>query len=75
MFACILGNDYLCRNNQQTMKKPLLLILTSIICFAGCKKEDPEQVADGFEMAVTPSNVMDNEGKVMERHTVLKLLK
>ena len=44
------------RIKTEAMKKPLLLILTSIICFAGCKKEDPEQVADGFEMAVTPSN-------------------
>ena len=32
--------------NQQTMKKILLLLAASLLLFAGCKKEGPEQVSD-----------------------------
>ena len=38
--------------NQKTMKKILLLILSSLVLFAGCKKDGPQEgepVTDGYE--------------------------
>ena len=47
MFCLHSGNDYLCRNKQQTMKKTLLLILTSLVLFA-CQKEDQQKEENGL---------------------------